>query len=137
MQKTKPNMFDSSASQRLLNKIFLQPWYLSRATAVRINECLPAEHRHKMRYYFEDYGCLRCKKKNVAYGSNAMCRICVGQTKLRLVWAIKRRWTATNTLRESRPSGLNRMSEAQRLLADIAGRQGRKSRARKSFIDRG
>jgi hypothetical protein len=107
----------------LLDEIFLQPWYLSQDAANRVRECLPAEHRHKMRYYFEDYGCLKCGKKDVAYGSNAMCRICVGQTKLRLVFAIKRRWTANMKATERRPYGLDRMSEAQRLLKDIAARK--------------
>jgi hypothetical protein len=107
----------------LLDSIFLQPWFLTQSTALRIRDCLPPEHKTKMRYYFEDYGCLRCNGRGVAYGSNAMCKRCVAQTKLRFVFAIKRRWTANLRPTEKRSPGINRMSEAQRLLKDIATRR--------------
>src|SRR5438477_12164310 len=67
----------------LLDDIFLQPWFLSLKTANEIRVLLPTDHRHKMRFYFEDYGCLKCGKKGVRYGSNAMCKPCVQQVKLR------------------------------------------------------
>ena len=103
----------------LLDEIFLQPWFLPQGTAFRIRDLLPASHQHKMRYYFEDYGCLKCGKRDVTYGSNAMCRICVGQTKLRFLFAIKRRWTAIERAADRKPPNLNRITEAQRLLRDL------------------
>ena len=50
----------------LLDDIFLQPWFLPWKTASSIRTLLPADHRHKMRFYFEDYGCLKCGKKKGA-----------------------------------------------------------------------
>jgi hypothetical protein len=114
---------ETTTESDLLDSIFLQPWFITQSTALQIRDCLPAELRSKMRYYFEDYGCLRCDGRGVAYGSNAMCRRCVAQTKLRFVFAIKRRWTANLHPTEKRPPAINRMSEAQRLLKDIANRR--------------
>ncbi|PYX04840.1 MAG: hypothetical protein DMG88_23420 [Acidobacteria bacterium] len=101
----------------LLDDIFLQPWFLSLKTANEIRVLLPTDHRHKMRFYFEDYGCLKCGKKGVRYGSNAMCKPCVQQVKLRFFWAIKRRWTH---LPGERPRSFKRMSDARRMLRDLA-----------------
>ena len=50
----------------LFENIFLQPWFLPLKTASEIRALLPADHRHKMRFYFEDYGCLKCGKKRGA-----------------------------------------------------------------------
>jgi hypothetical protein len=103
--------------RELLDDIFLQPWFLSRQTAFEVKRILPPEHRHKMRFYFEDYGCLRCGKRDVQYGSNGLCKSCMQQVKLRLFFAIKRRWTAANP--ENRPQTFKRMADAQRLLKDL------------------
>ena len=100
----------------LLDDIFLQPWFLPWKTASEIRALLPADHRHKMRFYFEDYGCLKCGKKGARYGSNAMCKICVQRVKLRFLWAIKRRWTR---LPGERPRTFKRLSDAQRMLSDL------------------
>jgi hypothetical protein len=104
----------------LLDDVFLQPWYLPLQTAIAIRVLLPAEHRHKMRFYFEDYGCMKCGKKEVRYGSNGLCKICVQQVKLKMLFAIKRRW------RKQNPSELpvrtfKRVAEARRLLRDLVG----------------
>ena len=101
----------------LLEDVFLQPWYLPLKTANAIRELLPREHRHKMRFYFDDYGCVKCSKQGVRYGSNGMCKVCVQQVKLRLLWAIKRRWT--HKTRQQPPRSFKRVEEAQRLLRDL------------------
>jgi hypothetical protein len=41
----------------------LQPWFLPRPLGWKIRSMLPNEYRRKMRYYFDDYGCLRCGRK--------------------------------------------------------------------------
>ena len=102
---------------QLLDDIFLQPWFLPQKTAFAIKRILPPEHRHKMRFYFDDYGCLKCGKTNVQYGSNALCKLCMQQVKLRLFFAIKRRWTAASP--DNLPRTFKRMADAQRLLKDL------------------
>lgn len=110
--------------KKLIDDIFLQPWFLPRQTAFAIKRILPPEHRHRMKFYFDDYGCLKCGKTGVQYGSNALCKPCMQQVKLRLFFAIKRRWTAASP--ENIPRTFKRMADAQRLLKDLIPHRGRR-----------
>jgi hypothetical protein len=103
--------------KQLLDDIFLQPWFLSRDMAFAVRRILPPEHRHKMKFYFEDYGCLRCRKTDVTYGSNALCKLCMQEVKLKMFFAIKRRWTAASP--DNSPRTFKRMADAQRMLRDL------------------
>jgi hypothetical protein len=103
--------------QTILSDVFLQPWFLPLRTAFAIRDLIPAQHRHKMRAYFDDYGCLKCEKTDERYGSNAMCKSCVQQVKLRMLFAVKRRWTNIPAASPSRT--FKRAAEAQSLLADL------------------
>src|SRR5580692_4869913 len=109
----------------LLDATFLQPWFLPQSTALAIRRLLPPEHRHRMRFYFDDYGCLKCGKINVMYGSNGLCKLCMQQVKLRLFFAIKRRWTAASC--DNLPRTFRRVVDAQRLLKDLVGPSSSKS----------
>jgi hypothetical protein len=106
--------------KELLDDIYLQPWFLPKDTAFAVRRMLPPGYRHRMKFYFEDYGCMRCGKKNVTYGSNGLCKLCAQQVKLKLFFAIKRRWTAASP--ENLPRTFTRMADAQRLLRDLIGR---------------
>src|SRR5579863_933508 len=103
--------------KELLDDIFLQPWFLSRQIAFAIKRILPPEHRHRMRFYFDDYGCLKCGTNDAPYGSNGLCKLCMQQVKLRLFFAVKRRWTAASP--ENQPRTFQKMADAQRLLRDL------------------
>jgi hypothetical protein len=48
-------------------EIALQPWFLDRRACCAIKRLIPPVHLSKMRYYFEDYGCLRCGSKTRPY----------------------------------------------------------------------
>jgi len=104
--------------QSILNDIFLQPWFLPLRTSRKIRDLIPPDHHHKMRFYFEDYGCIKCGKKEVRYGSNAMCKPCVQSVKLKMLFAIKRRWRASNPTADA-PRTFKRAAGARRLLADL------------------
>jgi hypothetical protein len=69
----------------------LQPWFLPRSIAWQVRKILPSVHLAKMRYYFDDHGCLRCAKKNVLYGSNGLCENCNIIIRSRLKNCLKRR----------------------------------------------
>jgi hypothetical protein len=103
--------------RELLDEIFLQPWFLPRDLAIAIKRMLPPEHRHRMKFFFDDYGCMRCGNKDAPYGSNALCKACMQEVKLKLFFAIKRRWTAASP--ENLPRTFKRMVDAQRLLKDL------------------
>lgn len=53
--------------RELLDDVFLQPWFLPRDLAFAIRRMLPPEHRHRMRFFFDDYGCMRCGTKDAPY----------------------------------------------------------------------
>jgi hypothetical protein len=71
--------------------VFLQPWFLPRDVYVQIRRVLPNAHLSKMRYYFEDYGCLRCGVRDSLYGSNGFCEKCGVLIRGRVTRALKRR----------------------------------------------
>jgi hypothetical protein len=104
-------------NEQLLTDVFLQPWFLPQRNAIRIRGMVPQTHKHKMLFYFEDYGCLKCGKKGVRYGSNAMCKLCVQSVKLKMLFAIKRRWKAKHN--GACPPNYWRAAEARQLLADL------------------
>jgi len=112
----------------LLDDMFLQPWFLPKDTAFQIRAILPLGHRHRMKFFFDDYGCMRCKKRNVAYGSNGFCKRCLAQVKLRLFFAVKRRWTAAGATNV--PRMFSSVLDAQRLLKDLITPSGRVRRTR-------
>jgi hypothetical protein len=72
----------------------LQPWFLPRSVAWQVRKILPSVHLAKMRYYFDDHGCLRCAKKNALYGSNGFCETCSVIIRSRLKHCLKRRLRA-------------------------------------------
>ncbi len=69
----------------------LQPWFLDRKACCAIKRLIPPVHLSKMRYYFEDYGCLRCGSKTRPYASNGMCDTCHTTTFIRIQKALRRR----------------------------------------------
>lgn len=80
----------TGTTEELLDNIFMQPWYLTRKLAIRITKMLPRSHTHKMRMYFEDYGCLKCGKKKVMYGSNGFCARCKDKVMHQMLFTIRR-----------------------------------------------
>jgi hypothetical protein len=71
--------------------IFLQPWYMPKHVSLQMRKILPSIHLAKMRYYFDDHGCLRCERRDILYGSNGMCENCSVVVRGRLANCLKRR----------------------------------------------
>lgn len=90
--------FRKEKTAGLLDSIFMQPWYVPRKIAIRITKMLPEPHTHKMRMYFEDYGCLRFGRRRVLYGSNGFCIRCKDKVMHQMLFTIRRHF---------RPSPLN------------------------------
>ncbi len=84
-------MKTSPDSELTKDAVFLQPWFLPVETYRAIRRLLPYIHLFKMRYYFEDYGCLKCGKKNVLYQSNGFCESCGVVIRHRVKQSLKRR----------------------------------------------
>jgi hypothetical protein len=74
------------------DELFLQPWFLSKRDYMAVRRILPPSQMLKMRYYFDDYGCLKCGKLDALYASNGLCRSCSIIVRARVVLALKRRF---------------------------------------------
>ena len=109
------------ATQRtaLIESVFLQPWYVPRKTACAIRNILPTWHSRKMRWYFIDYGCLRCGKKKVAYGSNGFCGRCKDKVMHQMLFTIRRHFKGLNLTADRDPTGMQSIAEARELLKDL------------------
>jgi hypothetical protein len=71
--------------------IFLQPWYMPKPVSLQMRKILPSIHLAKMRYYFDDHGCLRCERRDILYGSNGMCENCSVIVRGRLANCLNKR----------------------------------------------
>lgn len=80
------------AAKVVYDELFLQPWFLPKATYLKLRRILPSSQMAKMRYYFEDYGCLKCGDRNALYASNGLCKGCSIIVRSRVVLALKRRF---------------------------------------------
>jgi hypothetical protein len=74
------------------DELFLQPWFVPKSAYMEIRKILPPSQMLKMRYYFDDYGCLKCGKLNALYCSNGMCKECSVIVRARVALALKRRF---------------------------------------------
>ena len=105
----------------LLDDIFLQPWFLSKDIAFAVRHLIPDTFLNKMRFYFEDWGCLICGSKNRPYLSNGMCGKCVNRIQKRLFWCLeKRRLTPSASPSTDVMNGEERVRSAGTLLSDLA-----------------
>jgi hypothetical protein len=77
------------------DELFLQPWFVSKPLSLKLRKMLPASQLLKMRYYFEDYGCLRCGRREGLYASNGMCKDCSVVIRARVVMSLARRFRKT------------------------------------------
>jgi len=78
-------------SELTKDAIFLQPWFLPIEVYREVRRLLPYIHLFKMRYYFDDYGCLKCGKKDALYQSNGLCESCGVVVRHRVRQALMRR----------------------------------------------
>jgi hypothetical protein len=86
-----PDTASASPSSREQDDVCLQPWFLPKPVALEIRKILPSIHLAKMRYYFDDYGCLRCQKRGVLYGSNGFCESCCKIVRDRVSRSLEKR----------------------------------------------
>jgi hypothetical protein len=73
------------------DEIFIQPWFLPKPVSAEIRKLLPNIHLTKMRYYFEDHGCIRCEGRDKLYGSNGFCEDCSPLVRRRIVTCLQKR----------------------------------------------
>lgn len=87
-----------SRNPMLDDDVFLQPWFVPKDVYLEMRRLLPNIHLSKMRYYFEDYGCLKCGERKHLYGSNGLCERCSVLIRGRIVRALQRRLKAVGNI---------------------------------------
>lgn len=106
----------------------LPPFFLTMKLRRSIERLLPSEHHQRLHLYFDIYGCIRCSRKDVVYGSNGLCNSCLGTIGKRLR-------KVDNELRARSPEAppdlndayLRPYRSARQLLADMAPKMGKRS----------
>lgn len=71
--------------------VLLQPWFLPKRIADAIRGIVSPAYHARLRYYFEDYGCMICKCETI-YHSNGMCAPCFKKVLNRLKKSVRRRF---------------------------------------------
>jgi len=104
----------------LAEEVFLQPWFLDHQRAAAIRHIASDHFVNKMRFYFEDWGCLVCGSTRRRYGSNGMCHICSTRTRKRLFYCLKRRQVVIEKNQPTRlVDEIARVRSARMLLSDF------------------
>jgi hypothetical protein len=89
-REVRPNKISCSAAA---DKVLFQPWFLPARVSFAILSIVPPDFQNKMRYFFDDYGCMICKN-GAKHHSNGMCRPCRERIRAKLVRSVRRRLKA-------------------------------------------
>jgi len=71
-----------------------------------------------MRYYFDDFGCVRCGQKTATYGFNGFCKVCCELVMARMRFAFGRRQEA-GAKKDYADQQLRKVALADELLRDL------------------
>ena len=87
------------------DQVFMLPWYLPKEIYLAVRSVLPNIHIAKMRYYFDDYGCIRCERTDVLYKTNGLCEQCNAIVRWRLTTCLKKRLQSVGVIDSNGSSG--------------------------------
>lgn len=104
-----------------VDEVFLQPWFLDHRAAVAVRRLVPDLFLRRMRFYFEDWGCLLCGSKRRHYGSNGMCHLCIVRVRKRLFGCLQKRGMKHKARSQSTrlADEVERVRSARMLLSDL------------------
>ncbi len=99
----------------------LQPWFLPLEIAYAVKQLIPREYLSRMRWMFEDFGCILCGTKSVRYGGNGFCRDCRWGLLKRMIASMKKRFGSPEKLMRLKPTVqlIDSAVLARKLLADL------------------
>jgi hypothetical protein len=69
--------FAGRLTEKQVESLIFQPWFVPRATFQTIAGLLPREWALRMHDYYDRFGCMYCRRRTYPYGSNGMCKKCV------------------------------------------------------------
>lgn len=101
--------------------LLMQPWFLPNGIAAKIAKLIPPGYRGKLHRCFRDFGCFRCDRKKVPYGSIGFCERCRTRIGERMRQSLKRHQKKVDSLK---PAGgvvwyTKQIDRAEELLADL------------------
>lgn len=108
-------------------------WFLPKKVHNSIRHLIPKNYRHGMGYFYQDYGCLRCGRRDREYGANGMCQSCAWWVVARVKKSLLKRKTIQElsiAFRENSPGNeikerlhSFRRRKARELLAGLVSRR--------------
>jgi hypothetical protein len=110
------NRLSRSVESQNSDDFLLQPWFLPNRISLAIRRLLPSDYRHRMRDFFDDYGCMVCRRRDLLHKSNGMCMSCAMNIQ-------KKIWRSAIRRKKGRARGrlslglLAYAQQAQKLLA--------------------
>lgn len=112
-----------------------QPWFLPKDISQRIIPLIPPGYRKRFRFCFDDFGCFRCGRKDIAYRSLGFCQNCHSQLTKWLKMSMKRHQEELDVSRASPRIRwyVEEINCAEALLADFLPQR---EKSRKSFDPR-
>ncbi len=120
-QNKVPNQSRSRLNVR--NELLFQPWFLPKRITYKIHGLMPPQYWKKMRYYFEDWGCIVCESEG-RYHSNGMCVRCFVKTSGRLKQSMRRHSKSVGPNQRLDLELFRQEKLAKKLLADFRDSNG-------------
>lgn len=106
-----------------IRKGLFPPWFVPMGVFKQFQRLLPALYHQRFRLYFDRYGCIRCKRKQVLYGCSGLCSSCLPLVDSRLRQVdkdMKKLYGGTKVAPAKR--FLSGRESARQLLADLRGK---------------
>lgn len=97
-------------------------WFGSRDMRHKIRKCISPEYLKRFPLYFQQYGCIHCKRRDVPHCANGLCSACSALIRLRFDRIGKRLSREKQPRRSERATVyLRKVSSARQLLEDMLG----------------
>lgn len=121
------NQDDLESIEALVADAAWQPWFLPKVVSKKILSLIPPGYRKRLRFYFDDYGCLMCDRKDIPFRALGFCENCHSLITRRMYRSMKRH---RSELRSTRSSPrirwyIDQVTRAQELLADFVPHKNR------------
>lgn len=95
-------------------------WFGSQEIRNKIRKFLPPEYFKRFPLYFEQYGCIHCKRRDVPHCANGLCSACSALIRLRFDRIGKRLNREKQPRKSERATFyLRKVSSARQLLEDM------------------
>jgi len=97
-------------------------WFGSKEIRRKLRRSLPPEYFNRFPLYFQQYGCIHCKRRNVPHCANGLCAACSALIRLRFDRIGKRLSREKQPPKSERATVyLRKVTSARQLLEDMLG----------------